>query len=242
MLHLHVGGGRVHSQGHVCRERPGGGGPNEKRLVRFFDQGHEHEHRWILHVSVPLRYLVGGEGRPAPGTVGQDLVPPIEKPLLMDLLQPPPNGLDVVVRVGDVGLRKIDPKPHAPDHVLPGFDVLMHRSLAFFYKLLQSVALDLGLGLDAEFPFHLELHRQPMAVPTRLAGHEVPAHGLVAREQVLVNAWEQVSEVGAAVRCGWSLVEHKLGAALSTLKGAFKDAPFLPKRQYRLLTTARIAL
>ena len=242
MGHFHVGGIWVHRQGHVGRQGPGGGGPHQEGPLRGIGQGHEHEHGWVLHVAVPLGHLMGGEGGAAAGTVGQDLMALIKEPLLVDPLQLPPQGLDVLVLVGDVGMRKVYPEPHPPDHVLPSLDVLVHRGLASFYELLQPVAFDLGLGLDAEFLFHLQLHREAVAIPARLAPDEIAPHGLVAGEQVLVDAGQKVPEVGPAIGRGRALVEHVTRPPFPLVYGALERVVSLPELEHRLLPAARVTL
>ncbi len=210
---LRVRGVGVDRHRHVRGERPRGRRPHQQGDIRVIREGHPHEHGGVSHPLVPLGHLVGGERCPAAGAVGQDLVALGEEAAGMDLPELPPQGLDVVIVVGDVGVFEVDPEPHAPDHLFPGPDVGPHRALALGDELLHPVALDLGLGADPKLLLHLELHGKAVAIPPRLPADVAAAHRVVAGEQVLLEPGEEVPDVGIAVGRGGAFVEHVPGAA-----------------------------
>ena len=177
---------RVDGQGHVGGEGPRGGGPDEDLHLRVLHQGHEDEDGGIRSGAVALGHLVRGEGGAAAGAVGEDLVAAVKEPLFVDPLYRPPEGLDVVVRHGDIGVLQIDPEPHPADHLLPLADVEPHRLLTFLHELLHPVGEDLRLAFYPQLLLHLDLHREPVAIPSRLPGDVIAPHGLVAGEEVLV--------------------------------------------------------
>src|SRR5207249_773702 len=89
--------------------------------------------------------------------------------------------------------------------------------------------LDVPLPLGADLLLHLELHRQPVAVPARFPGHEVPGHGLESAEHVLERAGLDVVDAGLAVRGGWTLVEHELRGASAQGQALVEDVRLAPE-------------
>ncbi len=75
----------------------------------------------------------------------------------------------------------------------------MTLSLAQLVELGDAVGLDLLLAVDAEAALDLELDGQAVRVPAGLARHAVAAHRLVAREEVLEDARDDVVRAGPAV-------------------------------------------
>src|SRR5258708_20301169 len=74
-----------------------------------------------------------------------------------------------------------------------------------------------------------------MGVPARLALDIEPFHRLVAREQVLEGAREDVVGGGLAVGGGWPLVEHEAGFARAQIERFLESVLLLPARHHLLL-------
>ena len=87
------------------------------------------------------------------------------------------------------------------------------------------IADDLGLVLDAELAFGLDLGGQPVGVPAEAALDPVAAHGLVARNDVLDVAGEQVPVVRQAVGERRAVVEDVLVGAVRRRPGARRWTP-----------------
>ena len=142
---------RVHREGEVGGEGPGGGGPDEERdlaavlptvltavpvaarpgaVGRLDDDGETHVYGRVLDLLVAERNLVGRQGRPDPGVVGDHLVPAVEEPLVPDGLQEMPDRLDVGVVEGVVGVAHVHPEAHSLGHALPVADVAHDRLAA----------------------------------------------------------------------------------------------------------------
>ena len=119
-------------------------------------------------------------------------MPLVEAPVVPDLPQRPPHGLDVFVAQGDVRIVEIDPEADPLGESGPVVDVAEDRLAALLVELGDAVGLDLVLLLDAELALDLELHGQPVAVPARLPGNPVAAHSPVARIDVLEDPGEHV--------------------------------------------------
>src|SRR5204863_7232056 len=114
-------------------------------------------------------------------------------------------------------------------------DVAEHRLAAALVELGDAVALDLLLRGDAELLLHLELDRQPVAVPAGLAGDAIAAHRLVAGIDVLEDAGEDVVGAGAAVGSRRPLVEAPGLGPRALLQRAVEDPVPPPALQDPLL-------
>ena len=125
----------------------------------------------------------------------------------MDLLQRPPDRLDVGGVHRPVGLAHVDPVAHPLGHLLEEVDVPLHRLAAAGVELGDAVRLDVGLAGEAELLLDGELDRQAVAVPAGLAVDLVALHRLEAREDVLERPRLDVVGAGAAVRGGRALEE-----------------------------------
>ena len=203
---------RVYRDRGVRHERPGHRGPGEQRDRGVVEQREPHVHRRVHHVLVSERHLVRRERGAVARAVGHDLVALGQEALVPGLLQRPPDRLDVVVREREVGVVGVDPEADPLGERVPLVDVAQHGLAALGVELGHAVALDVGLRLEAELLLDLELHRQPVTVPSALAGDEVAAHRLEAREHVLEDAAQNMVDARTAVGGGRALVEHEPGA------------------------------
>ena len=167
------------------------------------------------------------------GAVGLYGVALIEQTLLVELLQQPPQRLDVFVVVGDIGVVQVYEVAHPLGQLAPFAGVGHHVFAALLVVVLcRDVArrlrvVDVGLG-DAERLLHAQLHGQPVGVPSSLALHLEALHGLIAVEGVLQRAAQHMVNAGMAVGRGRPLVEYKLRAALALLHGAVEHVLALP--------------
>src|SRR5262249_44241948 len=80
---------------------------------------------------------------------------------------------------------------------------------------LDAVGLDLLLAREAELLLHLDLDREPVAVPPRFAGDIPPAHRVEAGIEVLEQPAPHVMDAGTAVRGGCTLVEDPFRRTLA---------------------------
>ena len=111
---------------------------------------------------------------------------------------------------------EVDPAGLAGDVVAPLPRVLHDRLAALGVEGLDAELEDLLLGLDAELAHRLELGGQPVGVPAEAALDPAAAHRLVAGDDVLDVAGEQVAVVRQPVGEGRAVVEDELvGAVLA---------------------------
>ena len=183
---------------------------------------------------------MAGQGGAAAGAVGHHLVALVQQALVGHLLQAPPHRFDVVVVIGDVGVFHVGPEAHALGHALPFALVLPDALLALLDEGLDAVFLDLLLAVQAQQLFHLQLHRQAVGVPARLAGHQLALHRVVAGQQVLDGAGLDVADVGLAVGGRRAVVEGPDLLALPVFHGLLEDVVVVPELDDFLFTRQEI--
>src|SRR5262249_23373445 len=86
-----------------------------------------------------------------------------------------------------------------------------------------------------ELLLDLDLHGEPMAVPSGLARDVPAAHRVEARVEVLEDARPDVVEAGAPVGEGRSLVEDPLGGALAPADALREHVVVPPRSEHPLL-------
>ena len=208
---------RIDAQRDVAGQRPRGRRPGDEIGVLPAHDLEAHDRGGLLHALVALRDLMAGERGAAARAVGHDLVALVEQALLVDLLEAPPLGLDVVVVVGDIGVLHVRPVADALAHLLPLGLVLPDGLLALLDERLDAVLLDLRLAIEAEHLLDLQLDRQAVGVPAGLAQHVVALHRAVARDDVLDGARLDVADVRLAVGRGRAVKERERRSALAQL-------------------------
>ncbi len=136
-----------------------------------------------------------------------------EQALVVDLLQGPPQAVDVRRIHRPVRLVGVDPVAHAFGHLLELVDVAQHRLTALGVELGDAVRLDVLLAGEPQLLLDGDLDGEPVAVPAGLAGNPVPLHRPVPGEDVLEDARLDVVGARGAVGGGGSLVEDPSGAS-----------------------------
>ena len=96
-------------------------------------------------------------------------MPFVKQALFMDGLKGPPFGFDVIVVIGDIGIFHVGPEAHTVAHLFPFALVFPDGFLTLLDKGGHPIGLDLLLAVQAQFFFHLQLHRKAMGIPARLA-------------------------------------------------------------------------
>ena len=181
-----------------------------------------------------------GQRRAAARAVWYDLVTLVDQPHLVQLLQTPPDRLDVVVVIGHVRMLHVHPVAHAVGHAFPLALVLPDALLALLDERLDAVALDVLLAVQFQQLFDLQLDGQAVRVPSGLAEHLIPLHDLVAGNDVLHDAGENVADVRLAVGRRRPVVKGKHGLSGRVLLRPLKDPVLLPERKDLLLSLAEI--
>ncbi len=116
----------------------------------------------------------------------------------MEPLQRPPHGLDVRGVHRPVGVVHVDPEADPARQLLPVVDVAPDRHAAALVELGDPELLDVTLAGGPDLLLHLDLDRQPVAVPSRLPVDEVARHRPVAGEDVLERARDERGRCAAS--------------------------------------------
>src|SRR5205807_8948806 len=104
---------------------------------------------------------------------------------------------------------EVEPEAKALGHLAPLVDVPVRRLLAQRVEPIDAILLDLLLPADLQRALDLELDREPVRIPARLALHREPGHLLVARENIPVRATDHMGETGQTVRGARARVEDE---------------------------------
>src|SRR3712207_9387816 len=128
-----------------------------------------------------------------------------EQPLVEDLLERPPDALDVVRVHRPVGGGHVDPVAHPAGEVAERVDVPHDRLAAAGVELGDAVALDVGLAGEAELLLDGDLHRQAVTVPAgRSEEHTSELQSrqyLVCRLLLEKKKTEKQGQPGTTTRC-----------------------------------------
>src|SRR5205814_3831737 len=95
-------------------------------------------------------------------------------------------------------------------------------------ELGHPVRLDVLLPAELELLLDLDLHRQAVGVPAGDACDLLALHRVIAADEILDGAGEDVMDARAAVRGGWALVEHERLPALAGVERPLEQALGLP--------------
>ncbi len=223
----HIVDARSHAQCGVGRQCPRRGGPCQhvefvESLVGLIEDGlghrvvavHDSElcrHGLVFHVAVTPRHVefVRTQSGASGGRVGLNGISLIKQALVVELLEQPPQGLDITILIGDVGVVHVHPVTHAMGEVFPLMCVFHHLATASGVIVIDTDFLAYVLLGDAECFLHSEFHGQPVRVPPGFAQHLLSQHGVVAAHDVLDGACHHMVNARHAVGTGRSLVKNE---------------------------------
>ena len=188
LAHAHVGEIGMDSGGDVRRERPRCRRPDEKRLALSPFDRKAHVDAQVSDFLVSLTDLHLGEPGRAAGTPGHDVVSVIDPAILVTDLQEMPDRVVIFVRQGVVGVVPVHEISEALG--LLGLDRRVGEDTLFALldEPVDAVGLDVTLGREPQFPFHLDFDPQPLAVEAVLVALPVPEHRVETLVEVLVGA------------------------------------------------------
>ena len=158
----------------------------------------------------------------------------VEQALVVELLEEPPESLDILVIVGDIRMVEIYEVTHLLGQLAPLSGELHHVLTALVVVilgrdiLLRSLVVDILLG-DAEFLLDTEFNRESVGIPSRLAVNLEALHGLVSVECILDTTCQHVVNTRVAISRWRSLKEDKLRAAFTLVDRLVEDIVFLPR-------------
>ncbi len=240
--HLDVVDVGADHDGEVGRDGPRGGGPEHGVGVFLVAQLHGHGHGGVLTILVDVgvhAQLVGAQRGLVLRAVRQHAVALVRQSLVVQLLERPHHGFHVRDVQRLVAMLEVDPARLAVHVVLPLVRVLEHGRAAGVVELVDAHFLDLVDGVDAQFLLGLELGRQTVGVPAEHTVDAVALHGLVARDDVLRVAGQQVAVVRQAVGERRAVEEDEFVLAVvpgrTAFDGLLEGVVLLPVVEHGLL-------
>ena len=191
----------------------------------------------ILHIAVAtgLVELVRAEAGTGSRRIGLNGVSLVEVVFVVELLEQPPQRLDITVVVGDVGVLHIYPVTHTVREVFPLAGKLHHIFAAGSVVVGHRNGLtDVFLG-NAQRLFHTQLYGQTVGIPTGLTHHLKSLHGLVTAENILDGASHYVVNTRHTVGRGGTLVEYKRRTTFAGFQTLMKKILLIPLIQNLLV-------
>ncbi|MDI2021007.1 hypothetical protein PJL18_01523 [Paenarthrobacter nicotinovorans] len=238
-----VGDLRPHGERQVGGQRPGCGGPGERLdafelLGEFGGTGLDGEGDCdglvlavLVDVVVHAEFVVGQRRLVLPA-VREHAVAVVGQAFFMQLLEGPEDRLHVLDVERLVIVLEVHPAGLAGDVGLPLVGVLHDGGTAGVVELVDAHGFDLGFVGHAQLLHGFEFSRQAVRVPTEAALHALAALGLVAADEVLGVAGQQVAVVRQSVGEGRAVVEDELVAAVRAriplVDAGLEGAVFIP--------------
>ena len=161
------------------------------------------------------------ESRTSGRRIRLDGVALIKQSLLIELLEQPPQRLDILVVISDIRIVKIHKVSHLLRQIAPLLCVHHHVLTTFLVVVLRRdvlvalLVVDIGLG-DTEFFLHSQLYRQSVRIPASLTLHLETLHRLIAVESILNSTRQHVMDTRMTVGRGRTLKEYKLRTSART--------------------------
>ena len=97
---------------------------------------------------------------------------------------------------------------------------------------LHTVLLDLLLTVETEHLLDFQLYRQSMRIPAGLSRNHLSLHRLVARNHILDNTGQHMTDVWLSVCCRRSVIESICLTFFAVLHALFKNILFFPEFFY----------
>ena len=221
----------VNSQGHVAGQGPRRGGPHQEVGARLIPQGELDENGRVFDLFVAHSHLVIRQGGAAAGAIRYNLVALVDEVLIPQLLEDPPDRLDVFILQGDVGVVHVNPEADAVGQLLPFPDVAKDTLAALGVELSHAIVLDGLLAVEIQLLLDLQLHGKAMRIPAPLPEDMVATHGLVAGEEVFENPSQDVMSSRNPVCGGWPLIKHVSRRTLTNLQALLENLVLFPKTE-----------
>ena len=193
-LYGHIVNLRTDTQCRIRRQCPRSSGPCDKvrrtPLCHFRFRVLHLElsyHRCILHVTVTARLvqLVRTQSGTCCRRIRLDSISLVQQSLLVQLLQQPPQSLDVTVVISDVRIFQVHPVTHLMSKVRPLLSKLHHVGTAMLVVFRYRNRLTDILFGNTQGLFHTQFHRQSVSIPSSLTLHLITFHGFKTAERIL---------------------------------------------------------
>src|SRR3989344_7773728 len=112
-----------------------------------------------------------------------------------------PQTLYILWLIGDVGVRRINPKTQTLIKLLDLAFVFPYAFLCLGIEFCDAVLFYFFFIVDTEFLFHFDFYGKPVCIPTNTPFRVISAHGFVPRPKILKNQPYDVSHVWQSIGC-----------------------------------------
>ena len=164
---------------------------------------------------------MAGERRSAARAIRHDFMTLVQKALIGNLLDGPPDGFDIVIVVGDIRVVHIAPISDRIAHFMPLRRIFPDGFLAFFVEGFHAVPFDVLFAVQFQQLFNFQLNRQAMRIPAGFAENMVPFHRFIARDDILDRARQNMADVRLAVCRRRPIIEGEIIALGSVFNFTF---------------------
>ena len=178
----------VHCEGQVGGKGPWGGGPcNQVSSFLVVQDRESHDDSRVIHILVVGTGLEVRQHSVASSRERHNFSATIDKSLIVDLLESPPNTFHEVGVHSLVIVVEVNPSSESVDNSAP-FRGESHDNLtAELVVLLDTEGFTLGRVSNLVNLVNLELNGQTVAIPTKATGNVVALHGSVASDDILTE-------------------------------------------------------
>ena len=133
----------------------------------------------------------------------------VEKALVIELLEEPPEGFDITVVISDIRIIEIDPVTHLASQVGPLLRIFHNLLAASCIVVVHRNLLANVLLGDAKHLLDAQLNRKSVSIPSGLALHLEALHRLETAEYILDRTSHYVMNTGHTIGRRGTLVEDK---------------------------------
>ena len=175
---------------------------------------------------------MGTQPRSSGRRVGLDGIALVEIALLVELLEEIPEGLDILVIVGDIRVVQVHPVAHLLGEVGPLACVFHDLAATGGVVFIDGDFLADILFGDTEHLLHAEFDRESVCIPTRLTAYLVALHSLEPAEGILDSTRHDMVNTRHSVSRGRPLKEEELRMSLPCGNTLLEQMFLLPLRQH----------
>ena len=134
----------------------------------------------------------------------------------------------------------VSPKADRAGEILPHSLIFPHALLALFDEGSDTVFLYLLFAVKSEELFDLYLNGQTVRIPTGFTGNHIALHGAVARDHILYDTGEDMTDMRLAVCRGGTVVKDIRLAFFACVHALFEDMIFTPEFFNELFTLNKV--
>ena len=156
----------------------------------------------------------------------------IQQAFAVELLQQPPQSLDISVFIRDIRMVQVHPVAHLVGQVGPFLGEFHHVVAALFVVVGDGNRLSDVFLRDAQLLLHAQLDGKSVCVPSGLAFHQETFHRLISAKRVLDGTRHHVVNARHAVGRRRTFIKHKRRTAFTFRHTLGENVVFIPLFQH----------